>query len=153
MKILLKREKVAGERAAIFDGEFSGKKLIKYQIMIFPLIFTKFLLCISFLFKLLKQQMFHLFSQTPVSPEQYVIILSFIFGYAHAKVYLVTQVTAVAAYIILSILNTILCIIETSETTYEEKTTKCNRFCFCLQRDSKCICYVLCTLITKVSHK
>ena len=47
MKILLKREKVAGERAAIFDGEFSGKKLIKYQIMIFPLIFTKFFLCIS----------------------------------------------------------------------------------------------------------
>ena len=93
------------------------------------------------------------FFQTPVSPEQYVIILSFIFGYAHAKVYLVTQVTAVAAYIILSILNTILCIIETSETSNEEKTTKCNRFCFCLQRDSKCICYVLCTLITKVSHK
>ena len=72
----------------------------------------------------------NLFQNTPVSVEPYVIILSFIFGSAHAKVYLVTQVYAAAAYIILSILNTILCIIETSETSNDEKTTNVTDFAF-----------------------
>ena len=42
--------------------------------------------------------------------------------------YLVTQVYAAAAYMILSILNTILCIIETSETSNDEKTTNVTDF-------------------------
>ena len=44
--------------------------------------------------------------------------------------YLVTQVYAAAAYMILSILNTILCIIETSETSNDEKTTNVTDFAF-----------------------
>ena len=46
MKILLKSQKVAGERAAIFDREFSGKKLMKYQIN---------LVCVEYFLKILFQ--------------------------------------------------------------------------------------------------